>query len=169
MSQRTSATRTPFGHAACSINDGPDARKDAGLHELGDQATQPGAAAVEATDHNWVWQGSSWHCSECWRQCRNRATVKAACKGMPPSLSTAVTGARDRGHTLAAAKTTKGTWFIWCEHCGAWGKNKAIRLTNRCLGPTPNGQRVLNRISRKQHPLGAGAGLIDVYVKVTVA
>ena len=156
----------PFGHMACGLQEGPDGHKEGGLHECGDQAIKPGAAIIE-NEHHWIWQGRNWHCSECWRQCKDKQRAKATCKGMPPSLSKAVTGARQQGHTLAAGRTETGTWCIWCESCGAWGKNKAIRLTGRCLGPTEEGKRVLSRLDKKKHP--SGVGHIEQYVKVTVA
>ena len=163
--------KSPVGHEGLGLDDGPEAHLEQGLyawdetkqaHTGGERvAGLVGAAEDSEPGHLWVWTGTVWQCCECLKQVRRKATANKACHGLPPSLNIAVQTAAANGHKLSVARDSKGTWCIWCVHCGSWGKHKAIGLAKRCKGATKAGETALKRVEKRIHPDGAWAGMLE--------
>ena len=157
----------PFGHLGCSL-DGPEGHRELGLHELNETPLHATAQLEPETNHNWVWTGSVWHCTECFKQTSNRTANKRTCEGVTPSIRKLFSQASKNQHVLAATRDSSNAWCIVCERCGGWAQHKAIQLTQRCKQPTHTGRVVLQRLLKRRHPDGVRT-LEQPLVRLTVA
>ena len=127
----------------------------AGLHEDWQQRQQTNNNNNSGgPQHSWIWTGSTWHCTECFKQTTNRAKNRRKCEGLPPSMRVTINSISSTEHSLVACVDNRNRWCITCMKCGSWGMHKAINLQHRCNAPSNEGKRVLRCLEKHKHPDG---------------
>ena len=121
--------------------------------------------------HDWGWGELGWQCSQCFCVGPQAGNLPlTGCCGTPKFLEAftrtdfghrivAVSGVR-----LASARDTAERAQILCLRCGAWGQEKAIKLSRQCCPPTRTGGEVLSRFRRGLAPNPRVRAVIDAAV-----
>ena len=142
----------PVGFNAVGIGDAQpvDDRAEEGIFELG-ETSKP--ELQPEGKHEWLWLGQQWQCVKCLR-CSNNKTGKHPCEGVPEGIRAVLLDAGVNNHKLAGAWDDHGSYCLWCCKCGAWGSCRMEKLGKKCMPATRQGNAVLRRIQRGQHPDG---------------